>query len=306
MPYLSLIVNLIIKGEEMNKAKSKDSNLRVQVISQALPYIQKFRGETFVVKYGGAAMEDEELKKETIKNFVLLTCVGIKLVLVHGGGPEINSMLKKLDLPVKFINGLRVTDKATMEVVEMVLVGKVQKDLVNLFNVAGAKAVGLCGKDANLFSAKPIPEMKKYGFIGDVKSINASILENLLDEGFIPIVSSVGADEKGQNYNINADNVACSVAKAIKASKLILMTDTPGVLRNAKENKSLISKMNINEVKSLLKKKVITGGMIPKVNSAINSLKSGIGAVHIIDGRLKHSILLEILTDSGIGTMIVR
>lgn len=288
------------------KLNKKDSNLRVQVLSQALPYIQKFRGEIFVIKYGGSAMSDPELKKETIKNIVLLSCVGIKLVLVHGGGPEISVMSKRLNLPVRFVDGYRVTDKETMEIVEMVLVGKVQKDLVNLINVSGGRGIGLCGKDGKLFSAKPISKMKKYGFIGEAKSIDTDILFTLLEKGFIPVISSVGTDQKGQNYNINADNVASSIASAIKASKLILMTDTPGILKNSKKTNSLISKMSVSEAKKLIKNKNISGGMIPKTIASINALNSGVNAVHIIDGNLKYSVLLEIFTDTGIGTMIVR
>ena len=285
----------------------KNNNiLRVQVLSQALPYIQKFHGKIFVIKYGGAAMTDLTLKKETIRDFVLLSCVGIKLIIVHGGGPEISSMSKRLNLSVKFIDGLRVTDKETMEIVEMVLVGKVQKELVNLINVSGAKSIGLSGKDGKLFLARPLKAKKKLGFIGEVKSIDPSILITLLEKGFIPVISSVGADQKGQNYNINADNVASSVATSIKASKLILMTDTPGILKNSKNTDSLVSKLTLKEANLLIKKKIITGGMIPKAKAAINALNSGVGAVHIIDGSLKHSILLEILTDSGIGTMIIK
>ncbi len=289
-----------------SKSNKKTSNSRVQVLSQALPYIQKFHGKTFVIKYGGSAMTEPELKKETIKDLVLLSCVGIKLILVHGGGPEISTMSKRLNLPVKFVDGYRVTDKETMEIVEMVLVGKVQKDLVNLINVSGARAIGLCGKDGRLFSAKPISKMKKYGFIGEVQSIDADILMTLLEKGFIPVISSVGADRKGQNYNINADNVASSIASVIKASKLILMTDTPGILKNSKRLDSLISKLSVAEAKKLIQSKHISGGMIPKTTAAISAIKTGVNAVHIIDGGLKHSILLEVFTDTGIGSMIVR
>ena len=290
----------------MSQVNNQRSKIRVEVISQALPYIQKFHGKVFVVKYGGATMSDPDLKKETIRDFVLLSCVGIKLIVVHGGGPEINQMSRRLNLPVKFVDGLRVTDKETMEIVEMVLVGKVQKDLVNLFNVSGSKAIGLCGKDGRLFWAKPISKAKKLGFIGEVESLDNSILLTLLDRGFIPVISSVGADRKGQNYNINADNVASSIATSLKASKLILMTDTPGILKNPSNPDSLISKMTANEAIKLIKKKVIKGGMIPKTQASIQAIKSGVDAIHIIDGGLKHSILLEILTDSGIGTMITR
>ena len=224
----------------MLKHDNSKSMLRVQTIAQALPYIQKFHGATFVIKYGGSAMTNPELKKETIKDFVLLNCVGIKLVVIHGGGPEINIMSGRLKLPVKFVNGQRVTDKATMEIVEMVLVGKIQKGLVNLVNISGGRAIGLSGKDGKLFSAKPISKMKKYGFVGEVCSVDTSVILPLIEKNFIPIISSIGADNKGQNYNINADNVAYSIASTLKASKLILMTDTPGILKNIKDEKTLI------------------------------------------------------------------
>ncbi len=291
----------------MQKNKKLESSLsRVEILSQALPYIQKFRDKIFVIKYGGAAMTDDSLKNLTIKDFVLLSCVGIKIVIVHGGGPEISSMSKRLNLPVKFIDGHRVTDKNTMEIVEMVLVGKVQKDLVNLINVLGGKGIGLCGKDGNLFDAKPNLKLKKFGLIGDVNKVDTSILLTLIDKGYIPIISSVGADSKGQNYNINADSAACKIATALKATKLILMTDTPGVLKNQKDESSLLSKLTVNETKKLIKSKVISGGMIPKTESAIDAIKNGVSAVHIINGSVKHSILLEILTDTGIGTMFTK
>ena len=286
--------------------KNNNSTLRVEILSQALPYIQKFHGKIFVIKYGGAAMSDNDLKTETVKDFVLLSCVGIKLIIVHGGGPEINLMSKRLNLPVKFVDGLRVTDKETMEIVEMVLVGKVQKDLVNLVNVSGAKAIGLSGKDGKLFSAKPVRGMKKLGFIGEVKSIDTNILMTLLDKGFIPVISSVGADQNGQNYNINADNVASSIATSLKTSKLILMTDTDGILKNHKKSNTLISRLSIKEAGKLISKGVISGGMIPKTKSAVDAVKKGVNSVHIINGSVKHSILLEVLTDGGIGTMITK
>lgn len=289
--------------KKLSKNKSID---RVQVLAQALPYIQKFYGKTFVVKYGGAAMEDPLLKAETIKDFVLLSYVGIKLVIVHGGGPEINNMLKRLNLPVKFKNGNRVTDSKTMEIVEMVLIGKVQKELVNLINISDARAVGLCGKDGKLFTAKSTSKLIKYGQVGEIESVDTSIIHTLLGSGYIPVISSVGADRKGNNYNINADSVAYTIASALKASKLILMTDTPGILSDCANPRSLISKLKIKETQKLISNKVITAGMIPKAQSAIKSLKDGVNAVHIIDGRQKHSILLEIFTDSGIGTMIVK
>lgn len=285
----------------------KDSILRVKILSQALPYIQKFHGKVFVIKYGGSTLIDEKLKLQTIKDFLLLNCVGIKLIIVHGGGPEINLMSKKLNLPIKFIDGLRVTDSATMEIVEMVLVGKIQKDLVNLINICGGKAIGLSGKDGKLFGAKPLyglKKMRKLGFIGEVKSVDPTILITLLEKGFIPVISSVGADNKGQNFNINADSVASSIAGAVKAKKLILMTDTPGILKDPKNKNTLISKLTIKQALSLIKNKTISGGMIPKIKAGVKALRSAVDAVQIIDGNLQHSILLEILTDEGIGTMI--
>lgn len=286
--------------------KNNKSAYRVETLSQALPYIQKFHDKVFVIKYGGAAMADPVLKKETIRDFVLLSCVGIKLVIVHGGGPEISLMSKRLNLPVKFVEGYRVTNKETMEIVEMVLVGKIQKDLVNLINISGAKSIGLCGKDGKLFSVKPVNKMRKYGFIGEVKTLDTGVLITLLDKGFIPVISSVGADVNGQNYNINADNVASSIAEGLKASKLILITDTCGILRKEKDPSTLISKLRAKEVQTLIKKKIISGGMLPKAKAAVGAIRCGVEAVHIIDGRLKHSILLEVFTDSGIGTMITR
>jgi len=288
---------------------SKNANkslLRVQTLSQALPYIQKFQDKVFVIKYGGASMRDPVIKRETVRDLLLLRCVGIKLIIVHGGGPEINAMSQKLNLPVKFVDGYRVTDAKTMEIVEMVLVGKIQKDLVNLINVSGGKAIGLCGKDGRLFFAKPFKKKKKLGFIGEVKSVDISILLPLLEKGFIPVISSVGADIKGQNYNINADDVASVIASSLSATKLILMTDQDGILKDPKKPSSLISLLNIKEVSKLIKKKVISGGMIPKVNAAVNALKKGVKSAHILNGNKQHSILLEVFTDGGIGTMITK
>lgn len=285
---------------------NKNSTLRVDTLSQALPYIQKFQDKIFVIKYGGASMKDLILKKETIKDLLLLKCVGIKLILVHGGGPEINEMSKKLKLPVKFVDGYRVTDAKTMEIVEMVLVGKVQKDLVNLINISGGKSIGLSGKDGKLFSAKPLKKKKKLGFIGDVHKIDVNVLLPLLEKGYIPVISSVGADDKGQNYNINADDVAAAIASSLKARKLILMTDQDGIMKSPKKPSSLISVLSVKQAKALIKKKIISGGMIPKVNAAINALNKGVNSAHILNGSLKHSILLEVFTDGGIGTMITR
>ena len=290
----------------MSSKNANKSLLRVQTLSQALPYIQKFQDKVFVIKYGGASMRDPVIKRETVRDLLLLRCVGIKLIIVHGGGPEINAMSQKLNLPVKFVDGYRVTDAKTMEIVEMVLVGKIQKDLVNLINVSGGKAIGLCGKDGRLFFAKPFKKKKKLGFIGEVKSVDISILLPLLEKGFIPVISSVGADIKGQNYNINADDVASVIASSLNATKLVLMTDQDGILKDHRKPSSLISLLNIKEVNNLIKKKIISGGMIPKVNAAVNALKKGVKSAHILNGNKQHSILLEVFTDGGIGTMITK
>lgn len=277
---------------------------RVRVLSEALPYIQEFAGRTVVVKYGGAAMKDSSLKEKVIRDIVFLSCVGLRPVVVHGGGPEINTWLEKLGIEPQFRNGLRVTDAATMDVVEMVLVGRVNKELVALVNQAGGKAVGLCGKDANLIKARP-QGAEDIGFVGEVQNTDIKILESLVNNGYIPIVSSVAADDSGQAYNINADTVAGELAAALGAEKLILMTDTSGVLRDYKDISTLIPQLDIQEARQLIDEGVVGGGMIPKVNCCVRSLAQGVKAAHIIDGRLPHSLLLEIFTDAGIGTMLV-
>ncbi|MEO1146583.1 MAG: acetylglutamate kinase [Cyanobacteria bacterium J06638_22] len=277
---------------------------RVRVLSEALPYIQEFTGRTVVVKYGGAAMRDGGLKETVIRDIVFLSCVGVRPVVVHGGGPEINIWLEKLGIEPQFKNGLRVTDAATMDVVEMVLVGRVNKELVSLVNQAGGKAVGLCGKDANLITARP-EGAEGIGFVGEVQNTDTSILEALVDRGYIPIVSSVAADEHGQAYNINADTVAGELAAALNAEKLILMTDTSGLLRDYKDVSTLIPELDIQEARNLIEAGIVGGGMIPKVNCCVRSLAQGVKAAHIIDGRQAHALLLEIFTDTGIGSKIV-
>lgn len=277
---------------------------RVRVLSEALPYIQQFAGRTVVVKYGGAAMKDSELKDTVIRDIVFLSCVGLRPIVVHGGGPEINSWLNKLGIEAQFKNGLRVTDAPTMDVVEMVLVGRVNKEIVALINQAGGKAVGLCGKDGNLIKARPQGQ-EGIGFVGDVSGIDVTILNTLVENGYIPVVSSVAADETGQSYNINADTVAGEIAAALNAEKLILLTDTRGILENYKDSSTLIPKLDIQEARDLIGTGVVAGGMIPKVNCCVRSLAQGVKAAHILDGRIPHSLLLEIFTDVGIGTMLV-
>ncbi|MFB8787913.1 MAG: acetylglutamate kinase [Potamolinea sp.] len=277
---------------------------RVRILIEALPYIQKFSGRTVVVKYGGAAMKDGYLKDKVIRDIVFLSSVGVRPVVVHGGGPEINSWLGKLGIEAQFKNGLRVTDAATMDVVEMVLVGRVNKELVSLINRAGGKAVGLCGKDGNLIKARP-EGREGIGFVGEVTNVDVSLIESLSNSGYIPIISSVAADETGQAYNINADTVAGELAAALGAEKLILLTDTAGILKDYKDPSTLIPKASIQEARQLIETGIVAGGMIPKVSCCVRSLAQGVRAAHIIDGRIPHALLLEIFTDQGIGSMIV-
>jgi acetylglutamate kinase len=277
---------------------------RVRVLSEALPYIQQFAGRTVVVKYGGAAMKESNLKDKVIRDVVFLACVGVRPVIVHGGGPEINSWLGKLNIEPQFKNGLRVTDAPTMDVVEMVLVGRVNKELVALINRAGGKAVGLCGKDGDLIKARPQGQ-EGIGFVGEVSNVDVKLIETLVNNDYIPVVSSVAADETGQAYNINADTVAGEIAAALEAEKLILLTDTAGILRDYKDPSSLITQLDIQQSRQLIEDGVVAGGMIPKVSCCVRSLAQGVKAAHIIDGRIPHALLLEIFTDEGIGSMIV-
>ncbi|MFN4280970.1 acetylglutamate kinase [Thermosynechococcus sp.] len=277
---------------------------RVRVLSEALPYLQAFAGRTFVVKYGGAAMKEEQLKDSVIRDIVFLSYVGIRPVVVHGGGPEINTWLGKLNIEPQFKNGLRVTDAATMDVVEMVLVGRVNKEIVTLINRAGGKAVGLCGKDGNLIRARAQGE-DSIGFVGEVQGVDTRVITALVEKGYIPVISSVAADDTGQAYNINADTVAGEIAAALGAEKLILLTDTAGILRDYRDPSTLIYRLDIAEARQLIKEGVVSGGMIPKVTCCVRSLAQGVKAAHIIDGRVPHALLLEIFTDSGIGSMLV-
>jgi acetylglutamate kinase len=289
---------------ENQSLQNLPDSVRVKVLSEALPYIQRFSGRTVVVKYGGAAMKDSTLKDQVMRDLVFLSCVGMRPVLVHGGGPEINSWLAKLNIEPQFKDGLRVTDAATMDVVEMVLVGRVNKEIVSLISQAGGKAVGICGKDGNLIKARP-EGRQGIGFVGEVNSVNIKILDCLVSNGYIPVVSSVAADENGQAYNINADTVAGEIAAALGAEKLILMTDTVGILEDYKDPSTLLDKLDINTARALIQNGIVSGGMIPKVNCCVRSLAQGVRAGHIIDGRIPHSLLLEIFTDKGIGSMIV-
>ncbi len=275
---------------------------RAEVLIQALPYIQNYYGKTVVVKYGGSAMEDESLKKAVMGDVVLLTLVGIKIVLVHGGGPELSAVLKKLGKETTFVDGLRVTDKETVEVAQMVLAGKVNKGLVNLIQNVGGRAVGLSGMDGHLIEAKTLDE--KLGYVGEIVAIHPEPIKDLLEKGYIPVVSTLGCDKQGNVYNINADTAAASIAGALQAESLINMTDTKGVLRDANDPLTLIPRLSLSEISVLQQSGVITGGMIPKLECCAHAVKQGANRAFIIDGRVSHAILIEMLTDEGIGTMV--
>ncbi|GAV57206.1 AA_kinase domain-containing protein [Cephalotus follicularis] len=301
-------------------SSSDSGSYRVDILSEALPFIQRFRGKTIVVKYGGAAMkrklkppagedegeeeEEERLKASVIKDLVLLSCVGIRTVLVHGGGPVINDVLKQLHIEPIFHHGLRVTDATTMEVVSMVLCGKVNKDLVSLLNKAGAVAVGLSGMDGRLVTARPSPNSARLGFVGEVAHVDPTVIRPLIDNGHIPVIASVAADESGQPYNINADTVAGELAASLGAEKLILLTDVAGILEDREDPNSLVKEIDIKGVKKMILDGKVGGGMIPKVNCCVRSLAQGVRTASIIDGRVPHSLLHEIMTDQGAGTMI--
>jgi acetylglutamate kinase len=286
-----------------NGVRESDAT-RVQILSEALPYIQKFRGRTVVVKYGGAAMKDSLLKAKVVRDIAFMASVGIRPVVVHGGGPEINTWLDKLGIEPQFKDGLRVTNAATMDVVEMVLVGRVNKELVALLNQAGGAAVGLCGKDGSLITARP-HDSEGVGFVGEVTRVKPGIVKSLVDAGYVPVISSVAADGTGQAYNINADTVAGELAAALNAEKLILLTDTPGILKDPQDPKTLLDRLDIPTARRLIEQGAVGGGMIPKVECCVRSLAQGVGAAHILDGRVPHALLLEIFTDLGIGSMLV-
>lgn len=281
-----------------------DHNEIAGVLAESLPYIQKYRGKTLVVKYGGNAMINEELKEYVINDLILMKCVGINLVVVHGGGPLISSYLKKLNKESKFINGLRYTDEETMSIVQMVLCGKVNKDLVSLIETNNGKAIGLCGIDGSMIKAKKLLGEEDLGHVGEITSINTEIIEDSINNGYIPVISSVALGDNSETYNINADTCAFKIASALKAEKLILLTDVPGVMNDVDDASSLISKLNLDEAETLYKNNIIKGGMIPKLNCCIGAIKSGVRRAHIIDGRIPHCLLLELFSKQGIGTMI--
>ena len=281
-----------------------DKQIRAQVLAEALPYIQDYNGKIVVIKYGGNAMINEDLKRSVMHDIVLLNLLGVKVVLVHGGGPEISEMLKKTGKESVFIDGLRYTDKETAEIVRMVLAGKINKSLVDLIEHIGGRAVGLCGIDGHMMKCEMAD--KKLGFVGKITNIDTKIVTDALDLGYIPVVSTVGYDDEGNIYNVNADTAAAVIAGALDAQSLILMTDTKGVLRNKEDESSLIDKICVSDIPSLVKQGIISGGMIPKIDCCKEAIRRGVEKVFIIDGRIAHSILVEILSDQGIGTMFVK
>nr|WP_253199723.1 acetylglutamate kinase [Clostridium gasigenes] len=272
---------------------------------QALPYIQKLYGKTIVVKYGGNAMISEELRETVINDIILMKCIGIEPIVVHGGGPDISKFLNRIGEKSEFINGLRYTDENTIDIVQMVLGGKVNKDLVKLIEKSGGKAIGICGIDGSLLKAKKLITEDDLGYVGEITSVNTDILKMAMSSGYIPVVGSIALGEDNNNlYNINADTCAAKIASALKAEKLILLTDVPGVMIDPSDENSLLSVLRLHEVPKLLHDKVIKGGMIPKIDCCVESVRMGVKRVHIIDGRVPHSIILELLSNEGIGTMI--
>ena len=276
---------------------------RAKVLTQALPYIKRYVGKTVVVKYGGNAMVDETLKQQVMEDIALLWFIGVKVVLIHGGGPEISDMMKKLGKKPEFINGLRVTDKETVDIVQMVLAGKVNKSLVTLLQMKGGHAVGVSGMDGGIIEAKIKDE--RLGFVGEITKVRAKPINDLLEKNYIPVVSTVASDHDGNVYNINGDTAAAYIAGALGAERLIMMTDVAGILRDVNDPSSLITGITVNEAKALYDEGVISGGMIPKVDCCIEAISAGVKDVTIMDGRIPHAILMELLTNEGAGTMIV-
>ena len=288
---------------------------KAAILVEALPYIQEFYGKTIVIKYGGNAMINDVLKEKVMQDVALMKYVGIRPVIVHGGGPEITGFLKKVGKQSSFVAGLRVTDEETVEIAEMVLDGKVNSEIVNLLNRRGVKAVGLSGKDAGLIQARKKlatvyegEESKKVdiGYVGEVAAIHSGIIEDLLDQDYVPIIAPIGVGENGESYNINADYVAAEIAGALEAEKLLLLTDIEGIYKDFHDKSTFISTLHLPEARQYIKEGIIAGGMIPKVEACLTALEKGAGKTHIIDGRLDHSIILEVFTEQGIGTQVVR
>ena len=280
--------------------------MKAEVLIEALPYIQKFNRKIIVVKYGGSAMVDEELKRKVIEDVVLLKLVGFKPIIVHGGGKEISKWVDKVGMETNFINGLRVTDEATMEIAEMVL-NKVNKNLVNLVQSLGVKSVGISGKDGGMLKVeKKLSNGQDIGYVGEIKEVDAKIIHTLLENDFLPVICPVGVDDENNTYNINADDAACAIAKAVKAEKLAFLTDIEGVYKDKDDPATLISELEIDEADELINSGFIGGGMLPKLNNCIDAIRNGVSRVHIMDGRMPHCLLLEIFTNKGVGTAILK
>lgn len=301
-----------VSEEQEQHAASLSNSTIANVLTKALPYLQRFAGQTFVIKYGGNAMESEELQNSFARDIVLLKAVGINPVVVHGGGPQIGQLLERLSIKSQFINGMRVTDSETMDVVQMVLGGLVNKEIVSLINRNGGRAIGITGKDGDFIWARKLTgfnevasaggrEIVDIGQVGEVKSINTDILKMLENSDFIPVIAPIGVDEQGKSYNINADLVAGKLAEVLKAEKLILLTNTRGVLDN---DGNTVTGLNVDDVRNLIDEGTIYGGMLPKIQCALDAVQSGVNGVHIVDGRVIHAVLLEIFTEQGVGTMI--
>ena len=289
----------------MNTKANISDDLRAQVLVDALPYIQKYNNKIVVVKYGGNAMINAELKNDVMRDIVLLSLIGIKVVLVHGGGPEITDTLKKMGIESKFVDGLRYTDEATMDVVQMVLAGKVNKDLVALLEQCGGKAMELCGMDGRMIQAQKKKGDVDLGLVGEVTGVNPDPILDALSKGYIPVISTIGMGKDGQAYNINADTAAAKIAATLNAENLILMTDVKGLLKNKDDEATLIPVVKVSEVPVLIKQDIIVGGMIPKVECCVEAVRRGVKRSFIIDGRIPHSILIEMLSNEGIGTMFL-
>lgn len=287
----------------MENNKNVPISTRAEILIEALPYIQEYYNKIVVIKYGGNAMINEELKQAVMGDILLLSLIGIKVVLVHGGGPEISGMLNRVGAKSEFIDGLRVTDKESIDIVQMVLAGKVNKSLVNLIHTMGGKAMGLCGIDGHMISADKLDDI--HGYVGEINGIDPAPILDVLEKGYIPVIATVGCDSEGNVYNINADTAAAKIAGVLKAESLISMTDIRGLLRDKDDESTLIPVVKASEVPELVAEGVISGGMIPKIDCCIESIRQGVGKVFILDGRVPHAILIEILTDEGTGTMVV-
>lgn len=277
---------------------------RAEVLTQALPYIKKYHNQTVVVKYGGNAMTDPVLKKQVMADVAMLSLIGVRIVLVHGGGPEMTALMEKLGKQTMFVDGLRVTDEETLDIAKMVLAGKINKDLVNLINHQGGNAIGISGIDAGMIKAKMKDEA--LGYVGEIVSVNSNIVSDLLEHGYIPVISTIASDDSGNIYNVNADTAASKIAVALGARRLIMMTNVAGILKDPNDDKSLISEMSLKEAKSLRSKDEISGGMIPKIDCCIEALSYGVSSAVILDGRIPHSLMMELLTDEGAGTIVKK